>query len=123
MKYIFIFFILLFGGICAATINNMSTFGYGFNDAIWRVIWSIDEGTIWAQNFSEENFEKIRLGMTDHDVLELMGPPLYSDDKCVDTCFWYYTKQDAGTSDFDQRWLVFNKDKRVVEVRKSFFID
>ncbi len=100
----------------------MSHFGYGLNDAFWRVIWSIDEGTIWTQDFREENFEKIKLGMTDQDVLALMGSPLKADENCKEVCFWFYTKQDAGTSDFDQRWVVFN-NKRVTEIRKSFFID
>ena len=40
----------------------MYTYGYGLNDAFWRVVWAIDEGTVWADGFSEENFSKVTLG-------------------------------------------------------------
>ncbi|MBI2519766.1 MAG: outer membrane protein assembly factor BamE [Bdellovibrio sp.] len=119
MKITIAIFLLFLGCI----FKNMYSYGYGVNDAFWRVVWSIDEGTIWAPNFSEENFSKLTKGMTSEEVLSLMGKPLNMSKNCEDICFWNYTKQDSGTSDFDQRWVVFNRDHQVVEVRKSFFID
>jgi len=123
LKYIFTLITVLIFGVLVGTLNNMYEYGYGLNDAFWRVVWAIDEGTIWAPNFSEENFDKIKLGMKDKEVLALMGKPLNLEEKCFDDCFWLYTKQDSGTSDFDQRWIVFNGERRVREIRKSFFID
>jgi SmpA / OmlA family len=124
LKYIVTLLALFIGGLLAGTFNNMYKYGYGVNDAFWRIAWAIDEGTIWAPNFSEENFDKLKIGMTDKEVLLLMGKPLNAlEETCVNSCFWFYTKQDSGTSDFDQRWVVFNRDKRVSEIRKSFFID
>ena len=101
----------------------MYSYGYGINDAFWRVVWSIDEGTVWSPNFSEENFSKVKIGTTSDEVLALIGKPLFTSENCVDGCFWHYTKQDSGTSDFDQRWVIFDSSYKVVEIRKSFFID
>ena len=56
-------------------------------------------------------------------VLKLVGMPLHDIDTCEKVCIWAYTRQDSGTSDFDQRWLVFDSNDRVSEIRKSFFID
>lgn len=102
----------------------MYSFGYGASDAFSRVVWSIDEGTIWAPGFSEKKFNKIRIGMNSKEVLNILGRPLETSGDCQEEgCFWHYTKQDSGTSDFDQRWIVFNKSFQVEEIRKSFFID
>lgn len=109
--------------LSVATLKNMYTFGYDVSDAFWRVVWAIDEGTIWAENFSEENFDRIKTGMTSNEVLSLLGEPLNSLERCEAECYWYYTKQDAGTSDFDQRLVVLNQSKKVIEIRKGFFID
>lgn len=104
-------------------IENMYSFGYGPNDAFWRVVWSIDEGTIWTENFSEMSFGQIQLGMTKKQVMSIMGSPLNAKEKLINDEVWYYTRQDSGTSDFDQRWVIFNHDNKVTEIRKSFFID
>ncbi|MGB0454062.1 MAG: hypothetical protein ACPGJV_10145 [Bacteriovoracaceae bacterium] len=106
-----------------ATVSNMYTFGYGINDAFWRVVWAIDEGTIWAESFNEENFSKIKLGMEDEVVLKLIGRPLelVKDYDAVEET-WIYTKQDSGTSDYDQRVIIFRKNK-VFKIIKSFYID
>ena len=122
MKVISIFFGVIFLSIMSATLSNMYDYGYNFNDGFWRVIWAIDEGTIWSPDFDEKKFDLIKIGMSSKEVLELLGNPLDYDENCVSSCFWCYTKQDSGTSDFDQRCLVLDKNK-VVEIRKSFFID
>jgi len=103
--------------------NNMYKFGYGFNDAFWRLVWSIDEDTVWAKNFSEDKFSRVKVGMSVKDVLGLLGDPLHRDIECINNCFWCYTWHARGNADFDQRWLVFNKNQKVEEIRKSFFID
>jgi hypothetical protein len=119
MKILAIFLLLFSFGI----LRNMHKFGYDPNDAFWRVVWSIDEGTIWAPGFSEANFSKIKLTMHKEEVLKLVGRPLSNIDDCDDICTWAYTRQDAGTSDFDQRWVDFDNNNRVSGIRKSFFID
>lgn len=104
---------------CYSVGKNMYQYGYGVNDAFWRVVWAIDEGTIWAPGFSEDKFNKVKVGMTVSEVIALLGKPLDG----MDDGYWRYTKQDVGTSDFDQRWIVFDANGTVKEIRKSFFID
>lgn len=102
------------------TISNMIEFGYGVYDAFWRVVWAIDEGTVWAEGFSEESFLEIKKGMSKIEVEQIMGKPLNT----TSEEFWFYATQDQyGTSDFDQRWIVFDTNNKVTEIRKSFFID
>ncbi len=81
------------------------------------------EGTLWSEDFSENEFSKIRIGMSSQEVIELIGQPISKGLNCDSICFWIYTIQDTGTADFDQRWVVFNNHLKVTEVRKSFFID
>lgn len=119
MKFILILFLLFSYGV----VSNMYDYGYGINDAFWRVIWAIDEGTIWAPGFSEEKFNRIKLGMNSNDVLNLLGRPLRGIEGCEKSCFWIYTMQDSPTSDFDQRWVIFDHNNKVTEIRKSFYID
>lgn len=113
--------------MCALAFAFMTTinalrFQYGFNDAFWRTLMSPFEGTVWAPGFKESEFLKVREGMLAMKVTQLIGEPLRKD--CgTKRCFWIYTWQDTPTADFDQRWVVFDLAERVVEVRKSFFID
>jgi len=119
MRY-FLGFILLFS--LGMTINAYR-FGYGFEDVFFRTLLFMCEGTTWSDNFSEEAFNKIQLGMTKEEVQLLLGDPIGKSSCKKSICFWLYTGHDTGTADFDQRWIVFGEDKRVQEVRKSFYID
>ncbi|HAZ12727.1 MAG: hypothetical protein A2X86_13995 [Bdellovibrionales bacterium GWA2_49_15] len=107
---------------CAVAVN-MHRFGYNLNDGFWRTLMFPFEGTVWAPRFTEDNFNKIKQGMSASSVREILGEPLRQDSECSEICFWYYTGQDTGTADFDQRWIVFNNANQVMEIRKSFFID
>ena len=76
-------------------------------------------GTLWSKDFSEEAFLKVKIGMSSIEVIKLLGNPVHKDSDF----FWKYTIGDTGSADFDQRWVVFNKQGKVSEVRKSFFVD
>lgn len=110
--------------LISGTLKNMKRYGYGVEDAFFRYIFDIDEETIWIENFSEEKFDKIKIGMTNKQVLNLMGKPLYDfEEQCADFCFWEYADQARNNGDFDQRWVVFDKSYKVIEIRKTFYID
>lgn len=101
---------------------NSYRFGYGWNDAFWRTLVAPVEGTIWAPQFDESKFSKVRIGMTAPDVERLVGEPLSKD--CGEKyCFWLYTTLETGLPGYDQRWLIFNLKERVIEIRKSFYLD
>jgi outer membrane protein assembly factor BamE (lipoprotein component of BamABCDE complex) len=102
----------------------MYRFSYGVNDATWRTLMValVMEGTIWSKHFDENNFSKIKIGTSSEEVVSLLGQPLRKD--CDEgRCFWSYTRQDYDTDDFDQRWIITGPEHKVVEIRKSFFID
>jgi len=121
MKFIKLFFICTFLFFTLMS-YNIFRFGYGLNDGLWRTLMTPFEGTVWSPGFSEKAFSKIKINMTSTELGSLLGEPLRKD--CGENnCFWIYTWQDSGTADFDQRWVVLNKENRVIEVRKSFFID
>lgn len=101
---------------------NMYRFNYGINDGFWRTLMAPFTGTIWAPSFSESNFDQIKISMNSVQVLSLLDEPLRKD--CdIKECFWIYTSQDTSTADFDQRWVIFDNADKVIEIRKSFFID
>jgi len=106
-------------GICI----NMYRFGYGFKDGFFRTLLAPMEGTVWANGFSEQAFNKIKIGMTMEQTASILGEPLRKDNDCSNQCFWTYAWQDTQTADFDQRSVVFSNQKQVVEIRKGFFID
>ena len=70
-------------------------------------------GTIYSQQFSEERFRTIQVGMTTAEVEAVMGPPLRkvpwgspSDDE-----MWFYSEGLNSTANFWRRWLLFQKGK------------
>jgi hypothetical protein len=115
-------FFLISGMIFVTCVTiNAVRFQYGLSDAFWRTIMTPFEGTVWASEFKESEFSKVQIGMLETEVMRLLGSPLRKD--CNEKCFWIYTWQVTGTADFDQRWVIFDLNQKVVEIRKSFFID
>jgi hypothetical protein len=100
----------------------MWRFGYGVNDAFWRTLLIPCEGTIWAKGFEEKKFNQVKLGMNGEDVKALLGLPLRNGCNEVH-CFMVYTNQDTSTADYDERVVVTDLNNKVVEIKKTFFID
>lgn len=101
---------------------NAFRFGYNFEDAVWRTFLDPIEGTIWPPNFNDADFSKIRIGMHKSEVRAIAGKPLR--EECEDApCFWRYTELEAGLPGYDQRWVVFDSSDRVIEIRKTFYLD
>jgi hypothetical protein len=110
----------LFG---TAVVVNKVRFYYDWKDAFFRTLMAAFEDTVWAPGFLIANFESARLEMDKTEITKLLGEPLRKDCGDDGDCFWIYSWHVAGTDDFDQRWVVFNKSGKVSELRKSFFID
>ena len=122
MRLITVLALLIYLPFPTAVAINSYRFGYGLNDAFWRTLVAPIEGTIWAPQFDESKFSKIRVGMRAPDVVELIGKPLHQ--YCgKEDCFWLYTTLETGLPGYDQRWLVFDLAERVIETRKSFELD
>jgi hypothetical protein len=103
-------------------IFNMWRFGYGVNDAFLRTLLIPCEGTIWVKGFDEKKFDQVKLGMSKEEFISLVGMPLRLGHD-HENYFWVYTKQDSPTADHDKRVIVTDLNLRVVEIKKSFFID
>jgi hypothetical protein len=116
----FLLFAVLFGTM---VVVNKVRFYYGWEDAFFRTLLAPFEDTVWAPGFSVKSFEQARLAMDKTEITKLLGEPLRKDCGEDGECFWVYSWQATGTDDFDQRWVVFNKEGRVSELRKGFFID
>lgn len=112
--------VALFGTMVIA---NKVRFYYGWKDAFFRTLLTPFEDTVWAPGFSVKAFEQARLAMDKAEIAKLLGEPLRKDCGAHGECFWIYSWHVSGTDDFDQRWVIFNNDGRVVELRKSFYID
>lgn len=120
VKIGFLIFVLSFGTM---VVVNKVRFYYVWEDAFFRTLLAPFENTVWAPGFSVKNFEKARLGMDTAEISRLLGEPLRKDCGEDGGCFWLYSWQASGTDDFDQRWVIFNDEEKVSELRKSFFID
>lgn len=122
MKLIGLAIIILGSAFSLGVAINSYRFGYGWNDAFWRTLVAPVEGTIWVPKFDESKFSKVRIGMSAHEVVQLIGNPLRKDCGKED-CFWIYTWLETALPGYDQRWLIFDLKERVIEIRKSFELD
>lgn len=80
-----------------------------------------DDGTVWADGYSESGFKSVRIGMARSEVYKLLGPPLTGNnyfDGTVGHC-WTMSQLD---STYRQREVIF-ADDRVIEVIAGPWID
>lgn len=127
MRWVGRIFASMFLLFLAMMIVNKIRFYYDWREAFFRTVMAPFEDTIWAPDFTLENFEKVRLSMHETEVKKILGEPL---SKCDSDrrgrnypCIWTYSWHVNGRDDFDQRWLLFDEEGKVVEIKKSFFID
>ncbi len=79
------------------------------------------EDTEYAPGYSAAAFEQLRPGMSEHEVLALVGPPLekYSIPQSGDV--WQWTRS-PGSNSYRERVVVFTNG-RVSATRHEFYID
>lgn len=104
------------------TAFNKVRFHYDWSEALKRTAMTPFVGTLWADGFSELNFSKVRIGMSEIEVRTLLGVPLQ---KWVGTegYTWLYSWQDTPTADYERRWVSFDSKGLVDEVIHEFYID
>jgi hypothetical protein len=81
-------------------------------------------GTVYSSGYSEGRFNSLRRGMTRLQVETIMGPPLkrtIAEYQGGDE-MWAFSDQPTITSNYWQRWVIFNKGKASVIV-KDFWLD
>jgi hypothetical protein len=95
----------------------------------YGIAW-VGSRTAYAPGFSEAAFNQIRVGMTESEVVGLVGKPL---GKWVDPkgpwrsetlVTFYYTEPDPrGNECYYRRFVTFNESGRVSEIISDFWID
>ena len=82
------------------------------------------EDTVYAPRYTDSSFRKIKIGMTEQDVMELVGKPLeaYAVERRGRQCVgWRFSRSEKGTS-YKVRSILFS-DGRVFEVFRDFYLD
>ncbi len=101
----------------------MYRYRYDFTSACWRYLYGFESDTKFADKFSENRFEKIRIGMSEEEIVILIGKPLHK--YCYNYgCDWIYSWKIKGDSDhFDLRSVFFDSSGVVEKVRHEFFMN
>ena len=101
---------------------HMIRYQYDFSNAFDRVLFYPLENTEWAADFSEENFSKIRVGMTKKEVLAIIGKPLIETGNTASYwAYWAYTRYKNDHDDsVDRRMIYFDIHDTVDRVERSF---
>ena len=80
------------------------------------------EDTIYAAGFSECSFDQVQVGMTEAEVIELLGEPLRKENR-ESWHHWVYAGKKPGGDNFRIRQVVFSTNRKVVEVLSDFYVD
>ena len=72
--------------------------------------------TIYAPGYDERRFAAVRVGMSNSEVQEILGPPLEKDQRAGEVFVnWIYSEQSMHTGDYERRRIFF-KEGRVITI-------
>ena len=74
-------------------LKNVVFFGYPPTDSIFSLI--DNENTVWAAGYSKEKFSLVKEGMSEDEVLEILGEPLVVENR-KSGVNWFYTSGPRG---------------------------
>lgn len=80
-----------------------------------------EEDTEYAPGYSDEGFLRVRRGMSEQEVLAILGSPLGTVDLAESRQSWVYSRS-PGHKSYRVRCFVF-EDRRVAEIIHEFYID
>ena len=117
---------LVFVLISGATVYNMYTCRYNFDDALIRtILFPIASTTIWAPDFTEKGFSKIKLGIPKIQVRAAIGHPLHKfcdeENEMDEACDWIYTRQGTNLDAYDRRAISFDDQGKVDYIWHEFY--
>lgn len=105
-----------------STVINKNHYRYDWQNAAWRTGMALFTGTKWAEGFSEEQFAKVKIGMSFEEVKAIVGKPL--EGGCgLYGCGLVYSWQDTPTADYDRRWVRFDKNHKAYLIYHDFYIN
>jgi hypothetical protein len=116
---------LIYGSISlffASVVWNKVQYNYDWENAFWRTYLAPITGTVWATGFTEENFKKVKPGMSSSVVRKLVGHPL--NESCGSWgCSWMYSREEPDVPETDRRWVRFDLSDKVDKIWHEFHID
>ena len=80
-----------------------------------------EDGTVWADGYSDAGFKAVRVGMSRSEVYKLLGKPITSYDDRGRRCEYWSAGQTIYSS-YRQREVVFKGDT-VVRINTGAWID
>jgi outer membrane protein assembly factor BamE (lipoprotein component of BamABCDE complex) len=123
---------------CAYLLCATLYFNARFNPPFWEqaffysLFWWTDN-TIWATDYTEKKFDSIKVGMTEQEVLAILGQPLQVISNNCDikfgTMVWHYTSQQPfccsiyGDSNHQRRSIEFSSTGIAIQKNSEFYID
>lgn len=80
--------------------------------------------TEYASGYSRRGFNAIQAGMTQQEVVEILGQPLWKNAMTEDGGFWGYSMQGSDkTANYFERTIGFDSNGKVNEIIKDLYID
>jgi hypothetical protein len=83
--------------------------------------------TVYVRGYSESKFRSLRIGMTAHQVEQIMGPPLSRSQWAttrggIADDVWNYTGANQPLGDYKRRSILFRNGK-VFEIYNFYYLD
>jgi hypothetical protein len=80
-----------------------------------------DEDTEYSRGYSDQAFRTIKVGMTEQEVLAILGPPLERASLGGTRETWRWSRS-PGSKSYRVRAVVFEA-RRVVAIHREFYVD
>lgn len=112
-----IFLLALSAYMAPHVIQNWGRY-HSARDVFDHIDWCFEDYTLYAPSYTESEFSKIEIGMSQDQVLSLIGEPL----KKLDS-HWFYTQRKKSDSNYWSRVVEFDSDKRVIRISKFYNVD
>ncbi|HUG11432.1 MAG TPA: hypothetical protein VMM36_10475 [Opitutaceae bacterium] len=119
----------IFGIICVLAasvlgVRILQPYTRSFTDVAFYVLFLGDDFTVFAENYSESAFKKIRTGATEAEVLAVLGEPLRKETyKSKEyAAIWRYTKP-GKNGNYWFRIILWDEHARVLRTKAKYYVD
>lgn len=110
------------GVLVGAVFGGGAVLRYYTLDGIWGWFFSsLGDDTEYAPGYSDHGFRRIRIGMTEQEVLSLVGPPLARGPMRGTNQTWVWSRSPSD-GNYRVRTVIF-ENERVSKVNHGFHLD
>lgn len=113
--------------LSAAILSGVGIHLYWLDGIVGYLCEIIFGETVYSTEYRESDFRRLKIGMTEEQVLKLLGEPLFKNPYHPDVWFYSYGKpvrDDIGetNSDYTERIVKFG-DGVVIEIHHAFYFE